>query len=118
METLLWFVSDSRESLHETILEKEQEYQKHQTKVLETAHEIMGESSDDGDESDDEENGQDSLRVTLEDPPKAPKRQTVTFEMKDVSDDDQSLDDSIKQEIREKETNRNAYFDTLDDILE
>jgi hypothetical protein len=36
----------------------------------------------------------------------------------DDDDDDETLDESIRQEIRMRESNRRAYFDTLDDILE
>ncbi len=42
----------------------------------------------------------------------------TAFEMQPTPDDYDNLDDSIRQEIRMKETNRRAYFDTLDDILE
>ena len=119
METLLWFVSDSRGGLHQTLVQKEQEYQQHQLSVLAIAHDMQEETVA---QSDMEENGDDSsLTTMLEDPPLMPKTSlegAAVFEMKDVSENDESLDDSIQQEIRMKETNRRAYFDTLDDILE
>ena len=122
METLLWFVSDSRGGLKQTVVEKEQEYQQHQLNVLATARDMQEETVARRQESDMEENGDDSsLTIMLEDPPLVPKtslEDAAVFEMKDVSENDESLDDSIKQEIQMKETNRRAYFDTLDDILE
>jgi len=119
METLLWFVSDSREGLHQTLVEKEQEYHQHQLNVLANAQEMLGDASvitprnDDVEQNDDN----DSVSVRLEDPPKTSAKGAAAFEMKDVSEDDESLD-SIQREIRMKETDRNAYFDNLDDILE
>jgi hypothetical protein len=120
METLLWFVSDSREGLHRTLIEKEQEYHQHQLNVLTNTHEMLGET--DPRYNDVEHNGDDgSLRRELEDPHNMSNTSTqgaATFEMKDESEHDECFDDSIKQEIRMKETNRSAYFDNLDDILE
>jgi hypothetical protein len=45
---------------------------------------------------------------------------TRGFEIRNATEqeDDEVLDDTIKQEIRQRETNKRAYFDTLDDILE
>lgn len=126
METLLWFVFDSRGALHQTIVEKEQEYQQHQMNVLANAQEMVGESftslhrynvdeNSDGDDDSSAILSEESLNKA----PKTPKERTVSFHMKDASDDDDdSVDNSIKREIRMKEANRNAYFDALDDILE
>jgi len=120
METLLWFVSDSREGLHRTLIEKEQEYRQHQLNVLATTHKMLGET--DPRYNDVEHNGDDgSLTIELEDPPNMSNTSAqgaAAFEMKDESENDDSFDDSIQQEIRMKETNRSAYFDNLDDILE
>jgi hypothetical protein len=120
METLLWFVSDSREGLHRTLIEKEQEYRQHQLNVLATTYEMLGET--DPRYNDVEQNGDNgSLTIRLEDPPNmsnASVQGAVAFEMKDGSENDESLDDSIQQEIRMKESDRGAYFDNLDDILE
>jgi len=123
METLLWFVSDSRGGLHQTLVEKEQEYQQHQLNVLATTHDMLEETSVLNQRYNDvEQNGDDgSLTIRLEDPPKMPTKSVesaAAFEMKDASENDESLDDSIQQEIRMKETNRSAYFDNLNDILE
>ena len=41
METLLWFVSDSRGGIHQTLVEKEQEYKQHQFNVLAAAHDMV-----------------------------------------------------------------------------
>ena len=49
---------------------------------------------------------------------------TSGFQMRDIlegnvdEEDEETLDESIRQEIRMRESNRRAYFDTLDDILE
>ena len=120
METLLWFISDSREGLHQTLIEKEDEYRQHQLNVLATAHGMLDESSDLHSRYDDAEcSGDDgTLTIELKDPPQLSKSavgRAATFEMKDESEND---DDIIQQEIRMKEKDRNAYFDNLDDILE
>ncbi len=115
METLLWFISDSREEIHRTLIEKEEEYRQHQLNVLATAHDMMA-------EHDVEQSGDDgSSMIQLEDPPQI-RKPTIegapAFEMKDVAENEESLDDSIQEEIRMKEKDRDAYFDNLDDILE
>jgi hypothetical protein len=127
METLLWFVSDSRGGLHQTLLQREQEYQQHQHDVLAAtmAHREDGsdieedhEIDDDGDDDDDDS----SLTIRIEDPSHDEKtlmEGAAVFEMKDDSENDENLDDdSIRREIRLKETDKHAYFDTLNDILE
>lgn len=123
METLLWFVSDSRGEIHQTLIEKEQEYQQHQLNVLAATHDMLEMSVlhepyyNDLEQDDDDS----SSIIRPEDPPQIPKgsvHSAAAFEMKDLSDNDESLADSIQQEIHMKETNRSAYFDNLDDILE
>ena len=124
METLLWFVSDSRGGLHQTLLQKEQEYQQHQFNVLAAtmAHREDGSDIEEDHEIDDDGDDDSSLTVRIEDPPHDEKTSMVdaaVFEMKDDSENDENLDDdSIRQEIRLKETDKHAYFDTLNDILE
>lgn len=123
METLLWFVSDSRGGLHQTLVEKEQEYQQHQLRVLATAHEILDGTPQHQQHPGETEDGEVlSLRIVISDPVNVARAPTddgsLSFEMKDLSEKDEELDDSIKQEIHMKETNKAAYFDTLDDILE
>ena len=114
METLLWFVSDSRGGIHQTLLEKEQEYQQYQLNVLAAAHDIA-EASVSNQQYDDVEEKSEENPLEI---PEPSAESTSAFEMKDLSDNEDSLDDSIKQEIRMKEANRNEYFDNLDDILE
>ena len=124
METLLWFVSDSRGGLHQTLLQKEQEYQQHQFNVLAAtmAHREDGSDIEEDHEIDDDGDDDSSLTVRIEDPPhdeKTSMEDAAVFEMKDDSENDENLDDdSIRQEIRLKETDKHAYFDTLNDILE
>ena len=122
METLLWFISDSREGLHRTLLEKEEEYRQHQLNVLATTHDILETSALQSPYNDVEQDGDDeTLTIPFEDPPKTSETSPedgAAFVMKDVSENEGSLDDSIQEEIRMKEENRNAYFDNLDDILE
>ena len=122
METLLWFISDSREGLHRTLIEKEEEYRQHQLNVLATTHDILETSVLQSPYDDVEQDGNDeSLTIRLEDPPKVSATSAeggAAFVMKDVSDNEESLDDSIQEEIRMKEANRKDYFDNLDDILE
>lgn len=43
---------------------------------------------------------------------------TTGYEMRNSLNDDDALDDTIRQERRMREANMRAYFDTLDDILE
>mmetsp|Transcript_55308 Transcript_55308/g.61836 ORF Transcript_55308/g.61836 Transcript_55308/m.61836 type:complete len:492 (+) Transcript_55308:93-1568(+) len=130
METLLWFVSDSRGGIHQTLLQREQEYHQHQLNVLATTKdmqsEAVGQQEDDSHveedyEMVDENDDNNSLTRRVEDPPADPEmpiERVAIFEMKDDSENDENLDDSIRQEIRMKETDRKNYFDTLDDILE
>jgi len=130
METLLWFVSDSRGGIHQTLLQREQEYHQHQLNVLATTKdmqsEAVGQQEDDShveedNEMVDENDDNNSLTRRVEDPPVDPEmpiERVAIFEMKDDSENDENLDDSIRQEIRMKETDRKNYFDTLDDILE
>jgi len=129
METLLWFVSDSRGGIHQTLLQREQEYHHHQLNVLATTKdmqsEAVGQQEDDShveedNEMVDENDDNDSLTRRVEDPPVDPEIpiEGVAIFMKDDSENDENLDDSIRQEIRMKETDRKNYFDTLDDILE
>jgi hypothetical protein len=42
----------------------------------------------------------------------------TNFDLQNSSDGLDKMDDSIREEMRMKETNRRVYFDTLDDILE
>jgi len=130
METLLWFGSDSRGGIHQTLLQREQEYHQHQLNVLvitkDMQNEAVGRQHDDSDVEEDHEivdenDDDDSLTIRIEDPPVDPEmpiERVAIFEMKDDSENDENLDDSIRQEIRMKETDRKNYFDTLDDILE
>mmetsp|Transcript_22196 Transcript_22196/g.52763 ORF Transcript_22196/g.52763 Transcript_22196/m.52763 type:complete len:464 (+) Transcript_22196:104-1495(+) len=114
METLLWFVSDSRGGIRQTLIEKEQEYQQYQLNVLEAAHDIADASvSKQGDDDIEEESAENSIEK-----PKPSPDYAAAFEMQDLSENEDSLDDSIKQEIRMKEANQNEYFDNLEDILE
>ena len=133
IETLLWFVSDSRGGLHETLVQKEKEYQQHQVNVLAAATEdaqLEEEEEEDAtherrrqqQESSRGERGEgiDGDGSGGSDAPNDnPANPLVTFQMGDLSDnEEENLDESVQQEIRMKETNRRAYFDTLDDILE
>jgi len=113
METLLWFVSDSRGGIHQTLVEKKQEYQQHQLNVLAAAHDTLDASVSNQRLDGVEQNEEDAFEIL-----KTSAESTAAFEMKDISENEESLDDSIQQEIRMKETNRNEYFDNLDDILE
>ena len=123
METLLWFISDSREEIHRTLIEKEEEYRQHQLDVLAATNGMLEETSDSEPRYDVVEQDGDyrSSTIQLHDPPQIRKpaiEGAAAFELKDVSENEGSLDDSIKEEIRMKEKDRNAYFDNLDDILE
>ncbi|KAL3938487.1 MAG: hypothetical protein SGARI_001729 [Bacillariaceae sp.] len=146
IETSMWFIRDSRGGVHRTILQKEKEYRKHQQDVLEQTRKVQAEALGrrDGDHSgervddDDFRSHLDSMsRKETDDAPifgqseghavsfagvregPGPSSDAGEFEMKGASkDDEENLDDTIKQEIRQREANQRAYFDTLDDILE
>jgi hypothetical protein len=125
METLLWFISDSRGATHQTLLQREEEYQQHQQNVLAAtmAHREDGSDIEEDHEIDDDnDNDDDSLTIRIEDAPhdeKSSMEGAAVFEIKDDSENGEDLDDdSIRQEIRMKETDKHAYFDTLNDILE
>jgi len=122
-------VSDSRGGIHQTLLQREQEYHQHQLNVLATTKDMQNEAVGQQDDSDveedndivDENDDDDSLRIRIENPPvdpEMPQKGVAIFKMKDDPENDENLDDSIRQEIRMKETDRKNYFDTLDDILE
>jgi hypothetical protein len=177
IETAMWFVHDSRWQVHQALAQKEQEYRKHQEKVLEQTLQIQaveqgakpsvmaqsnaieeddqhsrGDDEGDNNDVDDEEewpqlapiarggrgmhrddsannssglmdDGTDSMedkggRMAIRDINQMGGA-TTGFVLQSTADDNyDNLDDSIRQEIRMKETNRRAYFDTLDDILE
>jgi len=55
--------------------------------------------------------------TTATEPP-APATSADGFEMRNEAEEDENIDDSIRQEMQMRESNRRAYFDTLDDILE
>lgn len=153
METAMWFVHDSRAYVHQTLVQKEEEYKQHQQMVLEQTREIQAEAEKSRAQSgiieqEEEEDwprlstfangrrmtGDDSANSknmamfagetdSMDGDPMTFKDINQTggagnFDLQPASDDDDNLDDSIRQEIQMKEANRRAYFDTLDDILE
>ncbi|KAL3902376.1 MAG: hypothetical protein SGILL_010847, partial [Bacillariaceae sp.] len=147
METAMWFIHDSRGGVHQTILQKEEEYRQHQQDVLEATRKMQMEAISSGNLGVDEiaaDNNDSSRRETddapifgqdvtiseappavsfagiSEAPPPSSAADGSGFEMRNETeeDDEEGLDDTIRQEIRQRETNQRAYFDTLDDILE
>jgi hypothetical protein len=188
LETIMWFIHDSRGGVHQTLLLKELEYKQHQKNVLEATRKLQaeaaarcieeegsegrgnGEVSGDGyhshkttigwddppdmagqyDADDRPLFGEESGHTRALDLPNLNGTTVITepthsiqhppsttggeahvsafagggggFEMRDILEDgeeeEETLDESIRQEIRMRESNRRAYFDTLDDILE
>lgn len=140
LETSIWFIRDSRSSVHQTLEQKGEEYRKHQSQVLENTRKLQEEAEAKRRVESPREEwtmfrrntiGSDSVvdggqRSPQESRP-LPKADTIVdtdettgvrFEMKDVSDHDEHVDDEIRQERQMMEADRSAYFDTLDDILE
>jgi hypothetical protein len=139
LETTMWFIHDSRGGVRQMILQKEQEYRQHQKDVLEATRKLQREASYqreeefegrlDRSETDDAPIFGENTAVpplnyagVREEIIPAPEVEVDEgnnkFEMRNISDEDENLDDTIRQERRMRETNKSAYFDALDDILE
>jgi hypothetical protein len=138
METFLWFIHDFRGRVHKALVEKEKEYQKHQQEVL-TKSKLMAAtttatttgattgdshtnttpSQEEGEELEDTSEDDYPIFTTHEDryvshnPVDTPPR--FTTEYANAAEDEE---DEVAREMRLKQSNMNAYFDTLDDILE
>lgn len=133
LETCLWFIHDWRKSVHKALEEKELEYHRHQQEVLEmTMHKIHEEEQRTPIEDDDTDNSQDHYgdedasyerddEDEADDNFSAPSRlETIHVQGDEYSDfgHDGDCDDDAMRELRLKQANETAYFDTLDDILE
>ena len=186
LETSMWFVRDSRESVHHTLEQKEEEYKAYQQKVLEKSHQLQEDAARQNEElqrqrsqsrdwtqtmfrrntlslgsadsagreqqqqSQQEDREPPSLRTGASDGLNNESNITYNrmtnegvtgiqaersnkvddtdtdaphhhFQMNDIGDDDdndENIDDEIRQERMLREADRSAYFDTLaDDIL-
>ncbi|KAG7362793.1 hypothetical protein IV203_026153 [Nitzschia inconspicua] len=152
LETTVWFIHDSRGGVHKTILQKEQEYRKHQQDVLAATRKLQMEAMRQREEDmlgrrdrSDSDRRNLGVRVERENTDDAPvfgenamlaseppisfagvkeasvpvnEGNTNAFELRNALEDDDALDDTIRQERRMREANKRAYFDALDDILE
>jgi hypothetical protein len=139
LETTMWFIHDSRGGVHQMILKKEQEYRQHQKDVLEATRKLQLEAAYQRQEEIDDRRDRsetDDVPIFGESPgvptmtfagvreeiipaPEVEGEQGVSdFEMQNISEEDETSDDTIQQERRMREANKRAYFDALDDILE
>ena len=185
LETSMWFVRDSRESVHRTLEQKEEEYKAYQQKVLEESHQLQEDVARQNEELQRQRSqsrdwtptmfrrntlslgsadsaGREQQQPSKQEDRKSPSLRTGAsddldnksnignnrkanvggneildrsnkvdesdtdaphhhFQMNDIGDDednDENVDDEIRQERMLRETDRSAYFDTLaEDIL-
>lgn len=167
IETAMWFVHDSRWQVHQALVQKEQEYRRHQQKVLEQTLQIRaqegaktlvtaqeGAIEDDNNPTEEDGNNEEEEWPQLASTDRGRRGMlgddsanglmggetdsmddggdhmafrdinqlggaTPGFVLDSAADEHyDNPDDSIRQEMRMKEANRDAYFDTLYDILE
>lgn len=135
LDTFLWFIHDSRGNVQQALMEKEKEYKQHQESVLKASQQMHAEAAEvpdpeltsaseepmesEFDESSDEHVPKKTTGRVFFTPsdPEDDEIQRVVFERADGVDG--SIDkDSVEYERRLQETNRNEYFNSLDDILE
>jgi hypothetical protein len=146
METFLWFIHDFRGRVHKALVEKEKEYQNHQQQVLAKSKGMAattttttittngGSPTNTNTNTSEEEEEEDTTSEEYYDstvfanniihpedryvspvatPPRFATEYATTMEMEMEMDEDE-----VAREMRLKQSNTNAYFDTLDDILE
>jgi hypothetical protein len=159
LETLSWYIRDSRSSVHHMLEQKDEEYKAYQQKVLEKSQKLQEDAArreDQGQETSHDwarnmfrrntlsAGSADSAGRQIMDPkpPSSQEQDPITdipndrddvvddngtdddlphhhFQMKDVEDeDDENVNEEIRQELKMKDEDRSAYFDTLaDDVL-
>ena len=141
LETFLWFIHDWRESVFRALQEKEAEYRHHQAQVLETTRMKLRavddqhnrdrtdsgdphsnpEGFDDIDDDDDDDTSyqeEDDEDNPFQYEPRRRNDRDVVVPTMELSTAAESEDSAAAQELRLKQANKRAYFDTLDDILE
>jgi hypothetical protein len=122
METFLWFIHDSRGNVQRAILEKEKEYKKHQEQVLQESQEKLRLNSETADNGRSISDGQamidpdESSELRSDDGSATGNRNLQPLDSGRMHDDDE--EDSVEREHKMKVTNKKAYFNSLDDILE
>jgi hypothetical protein len=140
LETFLWFIHDWRKSVFKALQQKEAEYRRHQRQVLETTMLKLHGSTDrrghptdsggendydyDDDDDDDYDDDDDDDDDAMSDDDyndaeqyKEQKDQRARVPTLDIHTGEPD-DSAAAQELRLKQANERAYFDTLDDILE
>ena len=128
LETFLWFIHDWRASVFKALQEKEAEYRRHQAEVLEDTKRKLraadlraatdsGENSQEGFYVDDDNNNasysDDDDSENINDQGDA-RGAVAKMELRTAEGEDSAA----AEELRLKQANERAYFDTLDDILE